>query len=234
MGFHARKRARPRAEQRSGIFATAGIPLLRGRTVTKRDGVGFDANHPRLGSILISESVANSGVSILLHTAVEPHSVITAARNEIRKLDLAVYRVQTLEELIGGSTSDRQFSMLLFAAFAGLAVLLAAVGLYGLVSYAISQRKTEIGIRMALGATNSEVSGLMLMQELTPPPAPKCERLRPQPTEMGWPSFGRGDPRHNCQCKLPCGQIVRGFCAHGFSRRLPRLTISDTNRSPTS
>ena len=66
-------------------------------------------------------------------------------------------------------------------------------GLYGLVSYAISQRKTEIGIRMALEATNSEVSRLMLMQELTPPPppAPKCERLRPQPAEMGWPSFGR-------------------------------------------
>jgi len=85
-----------------------------------------------LGSILISESVANSGVSILLHTAVEPHSVITAARNEIRKLDLAVYRVQTLEELIGGSTSDRQFSMLLFAAFAGLAVLLAAAVCMGL------------------------------------------------------------------------------------------------------
>ena len=111
----------------------------------------------------------------------------------IRHTGLAVYRVQTLEELIGGSTSDRQFSMLLFAAFAGLAVLLAAVGLYGLVSYAISQRKTEIGIRMALEATNSEVSRLMLMQELTPPPppAPKCERLRPQPAEMGWPSFGR-------------------------------------------
>ena len=114
--------------------------------------------------------VANPGISILVHTALEPTSVAGSVRSEIRKLDpgLVVYAVRTVEELVGRSTSDRRFTLLLFVAFASLAVLLAAVGLYGVVSYASSQRRAEIGIRMALGATTSDVRRLMLMQGLRP------------------------------------------------------------------
>jgi ABC-type antimicrobial peptide transport system permease subunit len=88
----------------------------------------------------------------------------------MRKLEpgLAIHRVQTTEELLGSSTSDRRFSMLLFAAFAGLAILLAAIGLYGVVSHAASHRTAEIGIRMALGATASDVKTLMLLEGLKP------------------------------------------------------------------
>jgi putative ABC transport system permease protein len=73
-----------------------------------------------------------------------------------------------MEDLLGRSTSDRRFSMLLVVAFAALAVLLAAVGLYGVVSYSVSQRTAEIGLRMALGATSSDVSRMILMQGLKP------------------------------------------------------------------
>jgi len=213
-------------------FAAAGIPLLRGRTFTRRDGLGFDINHPRLGSILISESmaktvfpgedpigkqiffdfevqrgriqgvpvphyeiigivgdvlssletppsptfyrpaldIANAGATVLLHTIAEPKTVIADAQNVIRGIDpgLAISRIQTMDELLNTSTAGRQFNMRLFAAFAGMALLLAGIGLYGLVSHSVSQRKAEIGIRMALGARSADVNRMVLLQGLKP------------------------------------------------------------------
>ena len=73
-----------------------------------------------------------------------------------------------MEDLLGRSTSDRRFNMLLVVAFAALAGLLAAVSHYGVVSYSVSQRTAEIGLRMALGATSSDVRRMMLMQGLKP------------------------------------------------------------------
>jgi predicted permease len=113
---------------------------------------------------------APAGTSIILHTIVEPKSVIAAVREEIRRIDsgIAVYRIQTVEELVGISVAARQFNMLLLAVFAGLALLLAAIGLYGLVSHTVSLRKAEIGVRMALGATSLDVNRMVLAQGLKP------------------------------------------------------------------
>ena len=215
-----------------GYFGAAGIPLVRGRTFTRDDGVGFDPKNPKPGQVVISESMARQffpgedplgkriffdfemqrekneglpapryevigivgdvlpmlheritptlyrpmldvamrGFSIFLHTSLEPHSVVASARAAVRELDpgLAVFQVRTMEDLLGQSTADRRFNVLLIVAFAVLAMLLAAVGLFGMVSYAVSQRTTEIGLRMALGATNSDVRRLMLLQGLKP------------------------------------------------------------------
>ena len=123
---------------------------------------------PTLYTPLMDSNYA--GETVMLHTKVAPRTVAAAAVNEIHRVDasLAVFGIRTMEEVIGKSAADREFTMLLFGAFAALAVLLAAVGLYGVVSYAVTQRRNEIGIRMALGATSANVSGFILLDGLKP------------------------------------------------------------------
>ena len=166
-----------------GYFGAAGIPLVRGRTFTRDDGVGFDPKNPKPGQVVISESMAKQffpgedplgkriffdfeiqrekneglpapryevigivgdvlpmlheriaptlyrpmldvamrGFSIFLHTSLEPHSVVASARAAVRQLDpgLAVFQVRTMEDLLGQSTADRRFNVLLDRGFRG-------------------------------------------------------------------------------------------------------------------
>ena len=123
----------------------------------------------------------------VIHTAVEPHSLIAAARAEVGRADpdVAIDQVRTMEDILGESTADRRFHMVLFGAFAGLAMLLAAAGLYGVLSYGVSRRRGEIGLRMALGASGPDVRRLILRDGMRP--ALAGNRRRPPRGRRGMP-----------------------------------------------
>ncbi|MEA2205261.1 MAG: putative transport system permease protein [Blastocatellia bacterium] len=107
--------------------------------------------------------------TIVVKTTGDPMSVVGAVRKEILAVDKdqAVFQITTLNELLGESILVRKFFMLLLSVFAGLALVLAAVGIYGVMSYAVTQRTQEIGIRMALGAQAGDVLKLIVKNGLT-------------------------------------------------------------------
>ena len=110
----------------------------------------------------------SSDISLSVRTNGDPLQIVPGIRQQIQATDKnqPVFRARSMEQVIADSISSRRFSMLLLTIFAGVALLLASIGIYGVMSYSVTQRTHEIGIRMALGATALDVSKMVLGQAI--------------------------------------------------------------------
>ena len=105
-------------------------------------------------------------MSLVVRTASDPLSLVAAVKNQIQTIDkdLPIDEAKTMQQLLAESVSGRRFNMLLLSVFALVALVLALVGIYGVMSYTVTQRTHEIGIRVAIGAQSRDVFRMVIGQ----------------------------------------------------------------------
>ena len=125
----------------------------------------LDSN-PRIAFYLAHTQFPSRAMTVAFRGRTDPASMLAAAKLELRNLDpdLPMYYVRTMEQRLNESLARRRFSMLLLGVFAGVAFVLATIGIYGVMAYLVSQGPRELGIRLALGASPRNILSLVIRQ----------------------------------------------------------------------
>ncbi len=157
----------------TGSESTSPPLTIIGVVARTRNEAPGENNVEKLGFVHMyfssEQNPASSNTLLLRATSGDPKGLASAARREVQAIDPAqpIGAVATMEERIGSSLSTRRLTMTLVGAFAALALLLASVGLYGVMALTITQRTRELGIRMALGAARTSIFRLVLGQGMS-------------------------------------------------------------------
>ena len=153
------RRIRLGTDDKAPVLTVVGVV---GRV--KMEGLGQDSN--RVQGYFPYAQIPGSGMTVILKASGDPNQLIAAVRQQVKAIDpdQPIYGIRTMDEIRAESVAPERLNLTLLSVFAGIALVLAIVGIYGVMSYSVTQRTHEIGIRMAIGAQPRDVFRMVIKQ----------------------------------------------------------------------